>query len=52
MPCDLQEKGCLAKQMKLKHAEIDLARESKKDIPGSRCSLTVKVTGMKTLRYS
>ena len=28
----------LAKHMKLKHAEIDLARESEKDIPGRCCS--------------
>ena len=33
-----KKKEYLAKHMKLKYAEIDLARESEKDIPGPSCS--------------
>ena len=52
-----KKKEYLAKHMKLKHAEIDLAKESKKYIPvGCSCSQKDdseserRVTGM--LRYS
>ena len=54
-----KKKEYLAKHMKLKHAEIDLAKESKKYIPvGCSCSQKDdseserRVTGMNILRYS